>query len=369
MSTFLEERHLTFRAVAQRVAKTLADIDDHQARVAVKKMGEAGLLAACVPAAYGGLRDTVELRDLVVARAALGYESPLGDALFAIQGLGSYPVTIAGSEAQRRDLLPRIIAGNLICAFAMTEPEAGSDAGAIATRARQEGDAYVLDGEKCFISNAGIADAYVVFARSSDDKHRGLDAFWVEAKSAGLKATPTTLITPHPIGTVRFDNCRVPASQRLGKPGDGFSIAMATLDLFRTCVGAAAVGMAARARDEAIAHVKSRRQFGRPLADFQATQMTLADIATDVATSTLLVLSAAHRVDTSGPSAIDSSMAKLWATESAFRVVDRALQLHGARALVSGHILERLYRDIRALRIYEGTSEIQKLIIAKALLR
>ena len=359
MSVFLEERHLELRKIAQACGEKLEHVEDP--RAIVRALAEAGLLRACVPE----LRGRVELRDLVVVRAALAYRSSLADTMFAMQGLGSYPVTLAGSDAQKSKLLPRVARGEAICAFAITEPEAGSDVSAIATRARKDGAGFRLDGVKTFISNAGIADSYVVFARTSDDKHGGLSAFLVEGGAVAVE--PIELIAPHPIGTVKLDGAR---GELLGEEGGGFKLAMATLDLFRTSVGAAAAGMAARARDEAIARVKSRKQFGKALAEFQATQLAIADMQLDVAASTLLVLSAAHRIDVSGEaSALDAAMAKLHATEAAQRVIDRAVQLHGGQGVVRGNVVERLYREIRALRIYEGTSEIQKLVIARSLLR
>jgi acyl-CoA dehydrogenase len=315
----------------------------------------------------------VELRDLTVARAAIAYRSSLADTMFAMQGLGSYPVTLAGTDEQKRSLLPQVARGETICAFALTEPEAGSDVSAISTRAARDGDGWLLDGTKTFISNAGIADSYVLFARTSDDRHHGLTAFLLVGemvKPINKMVEPIELIAPHPIGTVKLAGCRVPDSARLGKEGEGFALAMATLDLFRTSVGAAAVGMAARARDETITRVKARRQFGKAISEFQATQLAIADMAVDVATATLLVLSAAHRIDVTGQAAaVDAAMAKLHATEAAQRVIDRAVQLHGGQGVVSGSVVERLYREVRALRIYEGTSEIQKLVIARSLLR
>jgi acyl-CoA dehydrogenase len=366
VSQFLDERHLELRRQAQAWADgaQLEAIED--ARRLVALIAGAGLCKACVPAAYGGLREKVELRDLCVVRAVLGYRSSLADTMFAMQGLGSYPVTLAGSETQKRALLPKVATGEAICAFAITEPEAGSDVSGVQTRARRDGDGWRLDGEKCFISNAGVASSYVVFARTSEDKHKGLSAFLVDGGAAGLSVEPIALIAPHPIGIVRFVGVR---GELLGGEGDGFRLAMETLDFFRTSVGAAAVGMAARARDEAIARVKARRQFGKALAEFQATQLAVADMALDVAASTLLVLSAAHRVDVAGTATVDAAMAKLHATEAAQRVIDRAVQLFGGQGVVAGAIVERLYREVRALRIYEGTSEIQKLVIARSLLR
>ncbi len=366
MSVFLEERHLELKRRTQAFADAAHIEREHDPRVLVSGMAGADLLRACVPAAFGGLRDKVELRDLCVVRAALGYRSSLADTMFAMQGLGSYPVTLAGSDEQKRALLPRVVSGEAICAFAITEPEAGSDVSGVSTRAQKDGESYVLDGAKCFISNAGLATSYVVFARTSDDKHKGLSAFLVDGRAAGLGIETVELIAPHPIGNVSLRGVR---GELIGAEGDGFRLAMETLDLFRTSVGAAAVGMAARARDEAIARVKTRRQFGKALAEFQATQLAVADMALDVATATLLVLSAAHRIDTAGGGSVDAAMAKLHATEAAQRVIDRAVQLFGGQGVVAGVIVERLYREVRALRIYEGTSEIQKLVIARALLR
>ncbi|HXU74376.1 MAG TPA: acyl-CoA dehydrogenase family protein [Polyangia bacterium] len=370
MIGFLEERHIALRYRAQAWVDA-ADLEsDHDARRVVDRLARHELLKACVPSAHGGLRERVELRDLCVLRAVLGYRSSFADTMFAMQGLGSYPVTLAGNDEQRRALLPRVADGSAVCAFAITEPEAGSDVSAITTCARREGDSYVIDGTKCFISNAGVADSYVLFARTSDDRHHGLSAFLLDGNANGLTIQPTELIAPHPIGTMSLAGVRVPASARLADEGAGFSLAMATLDFFRTSVGAAALGMAARALDEARARVRTRRQFGKALADFQATQMALADMAVDVAAARLLVFSAAHRIDTSdGPGTVDAAMAKLYATEAAQRVIDRAVQLFGGQGVVSGCIVERLYREIRALRIYEGTSEIQKLVIGKALLK
>ncbi len=370
MIGFLEERHIALRYQAQAWIDSSDLESSHDPRHLVDRLARHDLLESCVPAAFGGLRERVELRDLCVLRAVLAYRSSLADTMFAMQGLGSYPVTLAGSDAQKAKLLPRVANGQTICAFAVTEPEAGSDVGNIATRAVRDGDDYVLDGVKCFVSNAGVADSYVLFARTADDRHRGLTAFLIDGSANGLTIAPTELIAPHPIGTVTLRGVRVPGAARLGGEGDGFSLAMTTLDFFRTSVGAAALGMAARALDEARARVLARKQFGRPLADFQATQLALAEMAVDVAAARLLVFSAAHRIDTTdGPGTVDAAIAKLYATEAAQRVIDRAVQLFGGQGVVAGCIVERLYREVRALRIYEGTSEIQKLVIAKALLR
>jgi len=346
-------------ALATEAAARLEAEEDP--RRIVGELARAGLLAACVP---GDGR--VSLAALCAVRAALAYRSSLVDTLFAMQGLGSFPIIFAGSDGQRAHWLPPIARGEAIAAFAVTEPDAGSDVSAIATRARPDGDRWLLDGEKVFISNAGIADSYVVFARTGDDRRRGLSAFLVEGHARGLACEPIELIAAHPIGRVTFAGC---PAELLGAIGDGFAIAMRTLDQYRASVGAAATGMARRALDESIARVKARRQFGKPLAEHQATQLALAEMALDVESSALLVAEAARRADAGERVTREAALAKLGATEAAQRVIDRAVQLHGAQGVVRGAVVERLYREIRALRIYEGTSEIQKLVIARELLR
>jgi acyl-CoA dehydrogenase len=366
VARFLEPRHVELRVATQAFADGGRLEAEHDAHALVAMLGKAGLLRACVPAAYGGLREQVELRDLAVIRAVLGYRSSLADTMFAMQGLGSHPVTLAGSDAQKRALLPKVASGEAICAFAITEPDAGSDVSSMTTRATRNGDEWVLDGTKCFISNAGIATSYVIFARTSDDKHKGVSAFLVEGGAAGLSAEPVELIAPHPIGVLQLRGVR---GALLGGEGEGFRLAMATLDFFRTSVGAAALGMAARARDEAVARVRTRKQFGKALAEFQATQLAVADMALDVATANLLVFSAADGIDAGQRATLSAALAKLHATEAAQRVIDRAVQLFGGQGVVAGNPVERLYREVRALRIYEGTSEIQKLVIARHFLR
>lgn len=338
-------------------------------RQAVAELAAAGLLAEAVAAPTHG---TLSVRALCVVRAALAYRSPLHDLMFVMQGLGSHAVAVAGTGAQRDFLLPLAATGRAICALALTEPEAGSDLAGIRTTARRDGDGYRLDGEKVFISNAGIADSYVLYARTGEHPKRGLSAFLLPKDTAGLEVTPMRLLCDdHPIGRLVLREVRLPDSARVGEEGQGMALALGTLERFRPSVGAAAIGMAGRALDEAIGHVQRRQQFGQPLASFQATQLALAEMATECTAAALLVQHAASLLDAGEGEANGqaSAMAKLAATEMAQRVVDRSLQLHGGSGLLAGSVIERLYRDVRALRIYEGTSEIQKLIIARHLLR
>jgi acyl-CoA dehydrogenase len=369
---FFDERH---RELASRI-ETFAAADigpradaaetdvDAAARTFIRDLAKAGFLRLLVPQAHGGDTDAPDLRSICLARESLASASGVADSVFAVDGLGAYPIFVAGSEALQRQYLPRVAEGTAIGAFAITEAGAGSDLRGIATRARREGDTYVLEGVKTLISNAGIADFYALFARTSDDDRRGISAFVVDA-GPEVTSRPIALLAPHPIGELTLAACRVPAANRLGAEGDGLKIAHATLDFFRASVGAAACGLAARARAEAQDHVRSRRQFGSALADFQATKIALADMATDLDAARLLVYRAAWMKDR-GDARIprEASMAKLFATEAAQRIVDRALQLHGGLGVVRGIPVERLYREVRALRIYEGTSEIQRLVIA-----
>jgi len=337
----------------------------------VRALGEAGWLRACVPAAYGGTRAALDVRSLCLAREILARHSGLADFAFAMQGLSSAPVSLFGSEAQKRSVLPAIAAGKAIGAFALSEPDAGSDVGAIATTATRERDGWRLDGVKTWISNAGLADRYVVFARTGEAPGtKGLSAFIVDADARGLDASQRIdVIAPHPLGTLRLDGCRVPGNRMLGAPGEGFKIAMATLDVFRSTVGAAALGFARRAFDEALARSLERRAFGRALSEFQLTQAKLADMAVAIDASALLVYRAAWTRDVQGVRVTrEASMAKLFATESAQQVIDAAVQIFGGLGVVRGMAVERLYRDVRALRIYEGTSEVLKLVVASTIL-
>jgi acyl-CoA dehydrogenase len=290
--------------------------------------------------------------------------------MFAMQGLGSYAVALGGSDEQRASFLPRVGRGEAICAIALTESEAGSDLSGIRTAARRQADgSYRLDGEKIFISNAGLATEYVLYARTAEHPKKGLTAFLLPATAPGLETTPQRLLCDdHPIGKLTLRNVVLPESARIGLEGQGMSLALGTLERFRPSVGAAAVGMARRALDEALDHVSRRQQFGQPLSSFQATQLALATMATDCEAAALLVQHAAYLLDSGSEGSCHSAMAKLAATEMAQRVVDGSLQLHGGSGLLAGSVIERLYRDVRALRIYEGTSEIQKLVIARHLL-
>ncbi len=344
---------------------------DEAAVAAFRKLARRGVFRHVAPREFGGARRSVQARDLCMIREALAGASPLADTLFAVQALAAYPLAAAGTPAQREAWLPRLAAGSAAGAFALTEPDAGSDAAAASLRARRRGGYYVLDGVKSLISNAGLAQLYIVFGKTHPARgSKGLSAFVVEADTAGVAVTERlTLISPHPIGTVSFARCRIPVNQLLGEPGKGLEIALTTLEALRCSVGAAACGMAGRALAEALRHAHERRQFGRPLARFQAIQFKIADMATELEAARLLVYQAAHAHDQGAADlARLSSMAKLFATEAAQRIVDESLQIHGGRGLVEGHIMERLYRDIRALRIYEGTSEIQRLVIAREVL-
>jgi acyl-CoA dehydrogenase len=372
---FFEAAHRTFAGDLQAwvSARPLAEEQnsDDALRLWVRALGEAGWLRYTVPQAYGGALRGLDVRSLCLARERLAYRSGLADFAFAMQGLGSGPITLFGSEEQRARWLPRVATGGAIAALAISERDAGSDVAALATTAKSDGGGYLLDGEKTWISNAGIADLYVVFARTGRDGHRGLSAFIVPADSEGLVlAEKIETIAPHPLGTLRFERCRIPADALIGAEGDGFKIAMATLDVFRSTVGAAALGFARRALDETIAHVNTRKLFGAPLAALQMTQGRIADMALDVDASALLVYRAAWTKD-SGAARVDreAAMAKWYATEAAGRVADSAVQLFGGRGVTRGEVVERIYRDVRSLRIYEGATEVQQLIVARRTLQ
>lgn len=344
---------------------------DAAAEAVFRKLAGRGVFRHVVPRGFGGVRPGVQARDLCVIRETLAGVSPLADTLFAVQALAAYPLATAGTPEQKAAYLPRLAAGRDVGAFALTEPEAGSDPASARLRARKRGGEYVLDGVKSLVSNAGLAHLYVVFGSTHPArKGKGLSAFVVEAPTPGvIVAERLALVSPHPIGTVAFEGCRVPETRLLGRPGQGLAIALGTLEALRCSVGAAAVGMAARALAEAVRHARRRRQFGRALSRFQAIRFKVAEMATELEAARLLVYRAARAHDRDEADlGRRSSMAKLFATEAAQRIVDQALQIHGGRGLVAGSVMERLYRDVRALRIYEGTSEIQKLVIARGVL-
>ena len=370
---FFDERHRALRTKLRPwVRDHLAGIDDSDHRkackVLVERLAAGGFLDYSVPKSGNSL----DVRSLCVIRETLAHHHGLADFAFALQGLGSAPITLAGSDELKERYLPSTREGRFIAAFALSEPEAGSDVGAIATTAKRDGDDFVLDGTKTWISNGGLASYYVVFARSETAPGtKGLSAFVVDADAPGFRvAQEIEVVAPHPLARLSFEGCRVPRSRLVGEPGQGFEIAMATLDIFRASVGAAALGFARRALDEALAHVESREQFGKKLGDFQIVQAKLADMATSVDTSALLVYRAAWMKDRGAERVTkEAAMAKMYATEAAQQVVDDAVQLFGAEGVVKGRVPERLYREVRALRIYEGTTEIQKLILARELRR
>jgi acyl-CoA dehydrogenase len=337
----------------------------------VGELGNAGLLRACVPAAYGGVREKIDVRSLCLAREILGRASGLADFAFAMQGLSSTPIMLFGSEDQKRAILPGIARGTIVGAFALSEPDAGSDVGAIATRATREDDCWRLDGVKTWISNAGLADRYVVFARTGEAPGtKGLSAFIVDADTPGLDASERIdVIAPHPLGTLRFTECRIAADRLLGKAGEGFKIAMATLDVFRSTVGAAALGFARRAFDEGAGTAFARARVRPRARRFELTEPSSATWPVSVDAAALLVYRAAWTRDVLGTRITrEASVAKLFATESAQQVIDAAVQIFGGLGVVRGMTVERLYREIRALRIYEGASEVLKLVIASRVL-
>ena len=358
---WFEDKHRSLHqrvgAWAQAHLTAVSDDAELETRRLVKLFGEAGWLHHAV--------GDIDVRSLCLVREHFAYHHGLADFAFAMQGLGSGPISLFGSEAQKHNYLPPVARGEKIAAFAISERDAGSDLGAMSTVARRDGDDWVIDGEKTWISNAGIADHYVVFARLPELGEKAYGAFMVGRDGVEV-VERVNVIAPHVLGSLRLAGARVSAAALIGKPGDGLKIALGTLDVFRTSVAAAALGFARRALDETVSHVKKRIQFGKPLAEFQLTQARIADMALAIDAAALLIYRAAWTKDT-GAARItrEAAMAKLFATEQAQRVIDDAVQLHGGMGVVSGAIVERLYREIRALRIYEGTSEMQKLVIAR----
>ncbi|MBV2182203.1 MAG: acyl-CoA dehydrogenase family protein [Castellaniella sp.] len=374
---FFEDRHrelaasLDAWATANVAHEHGREVDD-ACKALVRSLGAAGWLRHVVAGtASGGAGPAIDTRAVCLIRETLARHSGLADFAFAMQGLGSGAISLHGTEAQRERYLTRVAAGQAIAAFALSEPDAGSDVAAMACAARVDGESYILDGEKTWISNGGIADFYVVFARTGEAPgSRDLSAFIVDAGTPGFEiAERIEVIAPHPLARLRFEHCRIPASQRLGAPGEGFKVAMRTLDVFRTSVAAAALGFARRALDEALRRAVTRRMFKGVLADFQLTQSRLAQMATAIDSAALLTYRAAWLRDQGRTVTREAAMAKMTATENAQQVIDAAVQMFGGLGVVCEQPVERLYREIRALRIYEGATEVQQLIIARELLR
>ncbi len=358
---------------AANVAQAHGKDVDAACRTLVRQLGEGGWLrhAIAQPGADNAA-GAIDTRAICLIRETLARHNGLADFAFAMQGLGSGAISLFGSDASKARYLPRVARGEAIAAFALSEPQAGSDVAAMQCLAVPDADGgYVINGEKTWISNGGIADFYVVFARTGEQPGaRGISAFIVDADAPGLEiAERIDVIAPHPLARLAFRNCRVAAGQRLGEPGQGFKVAMATLDVFRTSVAAAALGFARRAFDEAIAHASTRKMFGQTLADFQLTQAKLAEMATGIDAAALLTYRAAWQRDQGAKVTKEAAMAKMTATETAQKVIDAAVQMFGGLGVVSEHPVEKLYREIRALRIYEGATEVQQLIIARELLR
>ncbi|HSG38287.1 MAG TPA: acyl-CoA dehydrogenase family protein [Thermoanaerobaculia bacterium] len=374
---FFEDSHRTLaRDLDDWCRREIAPLEGHEdedldgtCREIVRRLGDGGWLRHAV--SEEGASGRLDVRSLCLIRETLGRHSGIADFAFALQGLGSGPLSLFGSEEQRRTWLPRVAAGGAIPAFALSESEAGSDVGAMTTAARRDGDGWVIDGEKTWISNAGIADFYVVFCRLPEAGDKAFAAFLVTADNPGLRVTERIdVLAPHPLGTLSFQGCRVPADAQVGEPGKGLKVALATLDVFRSTVGAAALGFARRALDEALAWATRRHAFGKPLAEFQLTQGRLADMALDIDASALLVYRAAWTKDRGAARVTrEAAMAKMHATETAQSVIDKAVQIFGGEGVRSGSKVEELYREIRALRIYEGATEVQKVVIARELMK
>lgn len=374
---FFQPEHRTLAKALDTWANTHIDQThasdvDQACRDLVRQLGQADWLKYAVGGTqFGGAQDAIDTRTICLIRETLARYSGLADFAFAMQGLGSGGISLFGNAEQRQAYLPRVAKGEAIAAFALSEPDAGSDVAAMACSARLDGEQYILDGEKTWISNGGIADFYVVFARTGEAPGaRGITAFIVDADSPGFSiAERISVIAPHPLARLRFDHCKVPVTRRLGEAGQGFKVAMATLDVFRTSVAAASLGFARRAMSEAMHRATSRKMFNQTLADFQLTQAKLAEMATGIDASALLTYRAAWKRDQGQRVTREAAMAKMTATETAQKVIDAAVQMFGGLGVVSEHPVERLYREIRALRIYEGATEVQQLIIARELLR
>jgi len=373
---FFEDRHRQLASeveawasenIESLVANEHEDLDQTCIDI-VRALGKSGITQYAVPASAGGKTEKLDVRSLCIIRETLAKHHALADFAFAMQGLGSGPISLQGTDAQQQKYLTKVATGQYLSAFALSEPEAGSDVAAMAASAKDDGDCYVLNGEKTWISNAGIADFYTVFARTGEAAGaKGISCFIVETNTPGFEVTERIdLVAPHPLGTLSFKNCRVPKENLVGEAGRGFGLAMATLDVFRSTVAAAALGMARRAMDETLSHVSQRKLFGGVLGDLQLVKGKLSDMALGVDSSALLVYRSAWTKDCFAERVTrEAAMAKLHSTETAQQVIDAAVQLHGGKGVSRGHIIESLYRDIRALRIYEGASEVQQVIIAQ----
>jgi acyl-CoA dehydrogenase len=379
---FFEPRHRTLAADLEQWAKahlndghakhpSQAEVDE-ECLMLVRRLGEGGWLGYAVGGtAYGGSGEAIDTRAVCLLRETLARYSGLADFAFAMQGLGSGAISLFGTDDQKRRYLPRVAAGSAVAAFAISEPNAGSDVAALECAAKREGGGYVIHGQKTWISNGGIADFYVLFACTGEAPGaKGISAFIVDAATPGLEiAERFEVMAPHPLARLVFKNCRVPATQRLGEAGQGFKVAMATLDIFRSSVAAAALGFARRALQEALCRSTSRKMFGQALSDFQLTQAKLAKMATDIDSAALLTYRAAWLRDMGRSVTVEAAMAKMTATEIAQQAIDTAVQIFGALGVVSEQTVERLYREIRPLRIYEGATEVQQLIIARGILK
>ncbi|MDQ4144261.1 MAG: acyl-CoA dehydrogenase family protein [Actinomycetota bacterium] len=375
LPSWLDEEHLRLYDDARRTADKMAPLTGADAmsgvnRPLLKALGDEGLLPAIFPREHGGtLEGGVSATRLCVLREAVAQSSTDAETALALQGLGAYPILQSASPEVVARWIPEVARGDAVAAFALTEAKAGTDAAALSLVGEETDGGYRLSGTKKWISNAPEADVYSLFARTSGDGARGITGFVVPGEAAGLSGSSLDLVSPHPIGMLELDGVFVARNHVLGEPGGGFRVAMRTLDLFRPSVGAFAVGMAQTALEAAVAYARERHAFGRPLSDFQAVSHRLADMATRTQAARLLVYEAAATYDSGARPTKASAMAKLFATETAQTVIDDAIQIHGAAALQKGHLLEHLYRDVRGTRIYEGTSEIQREIIARDLLR
>lgn len=374
---FFEPRHKELAAnldawAREHLQEEHTEPIDGACRQLVRKLGRAGWLKYAIGGSiHGAAAEEIDTRALCILREILARYSGLADFAFALQGLGSGAITLFGTPAQKQNYLSRVADGSAIAAFALSEPDAGSDAAALQCTARADGNAYILNGEKTWISNGGIADFYVLFARTGEaDGAKGVTAFLIEPSTPGFEiAERIEVIAPHPLARLKFTNCRIPGAQRIGEEGQGFKIAMATLDVFRTSVAAAALGFARRAFDEALHRATSRKMFGQTLGDLQLTQAKLAEMAAGIDAAALLTYRAAWLRDRGERVTVEAAMAKMTATETAQTVIDAAVQILGAKGVLKDEPVERLYREIRPLRIYEGATEVQKLIIARGIMK